>query len=85
MTEGGCTRKIHSDRELNPKGTRYSSIINIRPRQGKARGRTVLMESTQDPAPFSLKLYRIGLMWDLIHAADSNRIRDPSFLSCAGW
>ena len=56
MTERKCTRKIHSDWELNPKCKRYSSIINIRPRQGKARGRTVLMESTQDPALFSLKL-----------------------------
>ena len=56
MIERGCTRKIHSDWELNPNCKRYSSIINIRPRQGKARGRTVLMESTLDPAPFSLNL-----------------------------
>jgi len=56
MTERVCTRKIHSDWELNPKCKRYSSIINICPRQGKARGRTVLMESSQNPAPFSIKL-----------------------------
>jgi hypothetical protein len=45
-TERGCARRIDSDRKLNPRGKRDSSIINILPRQGKAMGSRELREST---------------------------------------